>query len=306
MVMPYRAVSLDAIYDLPSQGRALLMAPNQAALQAIVGAAGGGGSVGPAGPEGPAGPQGPQGDQGLQGIQGVQGDVGPQGLPGADGDAGAQGIQGIQGIQGVPGDAGAPGAPGADGQGVPVGGTAGQVLSKIDATNFNTQWSTPAAGGEAFPIGAVFIAVVATNPGTLLGYGTWSAFGAGRVLVGLDAGDPDFDVAEEVGGAKTVTLTGAQSGVAAHTHTQDAHTHTQDAHSHVENNNSATTGGLAGWAARDTSTSTPVATGYSTATTAAVNQTTVAVNQNATPANAAQAHTNVQPYIVCYFWKRTA
>lgn len=33
------------------------------------------------------------------------------------------------------------------GQGVPTGGTAGQVLSKIDGTNFNTQWVTPSAGG---------------------------------------------------------------------------------------------------------------------------------------------------------------
>ena len=38
-------------------------------------------------------------------------------------------------------------------------------------------------GGPAFPVGSVFLAVVSTNPATLLGYGTWSAFGAGRLLV---------------------------------------------------------------------------------------------------------------------------
>ena len=129
-----------------------------------------------------------------------------------------------------------------------------------------------APAGEAFPVGSVFIAVVATNPGTLLGYGTWSAFGAGRVLVGVDAGDPDFDTAEETGGAKTHTLTTAE----------------MPSHTHVETNNSATTGGLAGWAARDTSTNTAVATGYSTEATGGDG-----------------AHNNVQPYIVCYFWKRT-
>ena len=144
----------------------------------------------------------------------------------------------------------------------------------------------------AWPVGSVFIAVVATNPATLLGLGTWVAFGAGRVMVGLDSGDTDFDTAEETGGAKTVTLTAARSGL-------PAHTHTQDAHSHVENSNSATTGGLRGWGAADTSTNTSTATGYSTAAT-------VAVNQNAGPTDASQAHTNVQPYIVCYFWKRTA
>jgi hypothetical protein len=55
-----------------------------------------------------------------------------------------------------------------------------------------------------FPVGSVFVSVVSTNPATLLGYGTWTEMGAGRVLVGLDAGDPDFDTVEEVGGSKTV------------------------------------------------------------------------------------------------------
>src|SRR3989304_3619051 len=64
---------------------------------------------------------------------------------------------------------------------------------------------------QAFPVGSVFLAVVSTDPATLLGYGTWSAFGAGRVLVGLDSGDTDFDAAGEPGGAKT----GASAGTVA-------------------------------------------------------------------------------------------
>ena len=47
------------------------------------------------------------------------------------------GPQGTQGIQGIPGPAGATGPAG---QGVPIGGTAGQVLAKIDGTNYNTHW----------------------------------------------------------------------------------------------------------------------------------------------------------------------
>lgn len=46
---------------------------------------------------------------------------------------GAQGPIGIQGPVGPQGPAG---------QGVPVGGTANQALTKIDSTNYNTQWST--------------------------------------------------------------------------------------------------------------------------------------------------------------------
>lgn len=55
------------------------------------------------------------------------------------GTTGPQGPQGIQGIQGVQGD---------PGEGVPVGGTAGQIIEKIDGTDYNTQWvdlSTPSS-----------------------------------------------------------------------------------------------------------------------------------------------------------------
>ena len=61
---------------------------------------------------------------------------------------------------------------------------------------------------DYYPVGSIYInASVATNPATLLGFGTWAAFGAGRVMVGLDAGQTEFDTAEETGGAKTHTLT---------------------------------------------------------------------------------------------------
>jgi hypothetical protein len=58
---------------------------------------------------------------------------GSVGVPGPQGPAGATGPTGPQGPQGVPGT---------PGQGVPVGGTAGQFLTKIDGTNYNTDWTT--------------------------------------------------------------------------------------------------------------------------------------------------------------------
>lgn len=73
--------------------------------------------------------------------------------------------------------------------------------------------------GAAWPIGSVFISTVPTDPATLLGVGTWAAFGAGRVLVGIDPGDPDFDTAEETGGAKTVAAAGSVSAVTVAAHT---------------------------------------------------------------------------------------
>lgn len=50
-------------------------------------------------------------------------------------------------LVGPAGANGADGADGADGVGVPAGGTAGQVLSKIDGTDYNTQWVDQSGGG---------------------------------------------------------------------------------------------------------------------------------------------------------------
>jgi microcystin-dependent protein len=160
---------------------------------------------------------------------------------------------------------------------------------------------------DAWPVGSVFIAVVATSPATLLGGGTWAAFGAGRMLVGFNSGDTDFDTAEETGGAKTVTLTAAQSGLPQHTHTQNPHTHLQNAHNHVITSQTATTGAATSYehGTLDTSSAEAEATEV-TANATAVNQDATAVNQNAGPTDAAQAHSNMPPYITVYMWKRTA
>ena len=130
-----------------------------------------------------------------------------------------------------------------------------------------------------WPVGSVFTAVVATNPATLIGFGVWAPLAAGRVLVGLDAGDSAFDTVEEVGGAKTHTLT--VSEMPSHTHVQDAHTHTLPI--------AAGTGVI------------PI--GADVIAGAGTTGSTVAVNQNT---GGGGAHNNLPPYLVVYFWKRTA
>ena len=63
-----------------------------------------------------------------------------------------------------------------------------------------------AAVAGRLPVGAIFTTVDVTNPATVLGYGTWSQFGQGRVLVGVDVTDTDFDTVQETGGAKVRAL----------------------------------------------------------------------------------------------------
>lgn len=87
-------------------------------------------------------------------------------LNGTDGADGANGTDGLSAYQvwlnlgntgteqdfidSLKGDTGATGATGADGVGVPVGGTAGQILAKVDATDYNTKWiDAPTGGGSA-------------------------------------------------------------------------------------------------------------------------------------------------------------
>lgn len=216
------------------------------------------GPAGPTGPEGPAGPQGETGPAGPQGETGATGDTGPQGIQGAtgsqgdagptgpQGDAGPQGEQGLQGVKGDTGTTGPEGPQGIQGETGPQGpqgiqgetGPAGQD------------------GGGSLPSGLIVM---------------WGGLAAniptGWSLCDGTGGTPDL-TDRFIKGSGTAGTTG---GSATHTHTahsgvlQHNHAVTDPGHTHVENNNSATTGGLAGWAARDTSTNTSVATGYSTA-----------------------------------------
>jgi len=123
------------------------------------------------------------------------------------------------------------------------------------------------------PVGSIYTAVVSTNPGTLLGFGTWSAFGAGKVLVGLDGADGNFDIVEETGGTKTHTL--ATSEMPAHTHSIN--------------------------------TRYPAAFGGQAANIGWVDSADVYGTQGvANSTGGGGAHNNLQPYIVVYMWKRTA
>jgi microcystin-dependent protein len=162
-------------------------------------------------------------------------------------------------------------------------------------------------------VGSIHIATVPTNPGTIYGFGTWVSFGVGRTLVGVDTTQTEFDVVEETGGAKTVTLSAAESGLVGHNHTQDSHNHTQDSHTHTlyaysgsgtagtTNYDRAAGAGGGSYAFWGGGNRVPVIGG-----TTATNQATTATNQAAASAAASSAHNNLMPYVTTYFWKRTA
>jgi hypothetical protein len=82
---------------------------------------------------------------------------------------------------------------------------ASQYLEAINAL------ITAGGGSQAetiYPVGSIYVSTLATNPATLLGFGTWAVFGAGRTPVGIDSGDVDYDTLEETGGSKTISKDG--------------------------------------------------------------------------------------------------
>ena len=172
--------------------------------------------------------------------------------------------------------------------GVPSAPTAGAGTSttQIATTNFVTT-AILAAKLALYPVGSIYTnATNSTNPATLLGFGTWIAFGAGRVPVGFDAGNTLFDTAEETGGS-------ADAVVVSHTHTA---TVTDPGHNHKQTNGNLTgvDNDYYGAGARY------VANGQNTST-----ETTGITVANSTE-GVSGTDQNYQPYITVFMWKRTA
>jgi hypothetical protein len=167
--------------------------------------------------------------------------------------------------------------------------------------------ATAAIKSALFPVGAIYTAIVSTNPSTLLGFGTWSAFGAGRVMVGFDSGNALFDTAEETGGnADAITVS--------HTHTATS-TVTDAGHTHglMGAASTGTTRGLSESVTRNVQGGDATASrGYiQTAPTGGENfveTKTTGVTVATTNASTGSSGTNAnyQPYITVYMWKRTA
>ena len=166
------------------------------------------------------------------------------------------------------------------------------------------------------PVGTIYFTTVSTNPGTIYG-GTWEQWGQGRVPIGMGSnGTTDYQTVGATGGAETHILTVAQMPV--HTHTQNAHTHTQNAHRHriaapgavapdgfwiSTPQHQAGTSLIAGTTTQTGSHGRRLERQFDCDAQTATNQNTTATNQNTGSGN---AHNNMQPWITCFMWRRTA
>lgn len=136
-----------------------------------------------------------------------------------------------------------------------------------------------------YPVGSVYMnATDSTNPATLFGFGTWTAFGAGKVPVGYDSTDTLFNAGEKTGGSKDAI-------VVSHTHTA---TVSDPGHSHSIQGTSNQGG-----------TSLPLSGGsYNVTYNSNTSTTGITVSNASTGSSGTNA--NLQPYITVYMWKRTA
>jgi len=195
------------------------------------------------------------------------------------------------------------------------------VTGTLPLANGGTGVTSLAALGNLFyPVGSIYTnATVATNPGTLLGFGTWVAFGAGRMLIGVGTLSGQTFAGGATGGDFAPALlshthtgtTGNQS--ANHTHSVSGTTSGQSAdHTHDVNADSGIPGG-ANWQGGFRQPSPIPTSGTSNDHTHTFSATSsgVSVDHNHTFTTAAassgsQTTGNLPPYIAVYIWQRTA
>jgi microcystin-dependent protein len=123
-----------------------------------------------------------------------------------------------------------------------------------------------------YPIGSIYLSVKNVNPSKYFG-GTWTAWGSGRVPVGVDSNQTEFSTVEKTGGEKKHTLT--INEIPSHNHNLPGRVLYY------------TAGG--GEAFRELS-----------------GRDVAGNNSTSFDTGGGQSHNNLQPYITCYMWKRTA
>ena len=154
-----------------------------------------------------------------------------------------------------------------------------------------------------FPIGSIRMTVSAADESAFLG-GTWVRWGTGRVPVGVNTSDANFNTVEKTGGANTHTLATAELPSHNHSFSGSVTVNANGAHAHQASSGSYKVGSGSG------STYYYMTNGGSTSgqTTGSggSHDHTGSVSGSVGSNGSGAAHNNLQPYITCYFWKRTA
>jgi len=176
--------------------------------------------------------------------------------------------------------------------GTPIAPTAsvGTSTTQIATTAF-----VQAAIVAAYPVGSIYMSTVATNPGTLFGFGTWVAYGAGRMPISADG----TYTAGSTGGSATTTL--STTNLPSHTHTFSATTGATDlSHTHqYGSSNNYGGGGPNAFDARNTNS-------YTTSGASVNMNHTHSVSGTTDGTGSGTAVTTISPYIAVYMWNRTA
>lgn len=171
--------------------------------------------------------------------------------------------------------------------GTPIAPTA---AANTNSTQIATTAFVTAALALAFPVGAIFTSTSSANPATSLGFGTWVAFGAGRVLIGNGNG---FTAGATGGSADAV--------VVAHSHNTTTFV-TDNGHSHV-GRVGTTLGGAQGQEGFEEGRGNP---DWSTQTSSDLAETGIEVSTLISSTGVSGTNANLPPYVVVYMWNRTA
>lgn len=156
-----------------------------------------------------------------------------------------------------------------------------------------------------YPIGSIKMTAENTNPSTYLG-GTWVAWGAGKVPVGVDDSDTDFATVEQTGGEKTHKLTVDE--LAVHEHSGTSSSISTKGYT-KPNDTSGTFVDFAGTITHTVKIETVDETSFKSYYIDGKipgGVTTTVTQDYAVKAGGGASHNNLQPYITCYMWKRTA
>ena len=165
--------------------------------------------------------------------------------------------------------------------------TAPTATAGTNTTQLSTTAFVIAALATIYPIGTIYSSTSSTNPGISLGFGTWVAYGAGRVLIGQSGAG--LYVAGNTGGS-------ADSVVISHTHTA---TVTDPGHRHSFNL------GIECQAGGDLGGGTSIDAGGRAPTNTMITNTTGITVANSTT-GVVGTNLNLPPYVVVYMWNRTA